>query len=228
MTPVTGTTGGTVGNATGLTFNGGTTWNVGSGGISLSGLQITTINNSSSTTTVNGTGGTLTIGYLALGPMTNSRLVQTFNGNGSISVGTMVAGGSLSLATDSFTYSGTGTFSLTGSHTDTFGDTINSGTFNLSGTLGASLNVNNAAIFNLSGTLSNNLAVNNTATFMETASGVLSGGGTNLTLSTSGTTTLSGNNTYTGTTTISNGTVQPVREWDHQRWNRHHRQRRSL
>ena len=203
---VSGSTGGTVSNSTGLTLNGGTTWNVGTGGITVSGLQFSTTNNSSSTTTVNGTGGTLTIAYLGLGTMSSSRLVQTFNGTGNISIGTMVAGGSLSAATDSFTYSGTGTFSLTGSHTDTFGDTINSGTFNLSGTLGASLNVNNAAIFNLSGTLSNNLSVNNSATFTETSSGVMSGGAT-LTQNSTGTSTLSGSNLYTGATTVNAGTL---------------------
>ena len=188
VTAVTGDTGGTVLNATGLTVSGGTTWNVGTGGITLSGLQFNTINNSSSTTTVNGTGGTLTIAYLGLGTMTSSRLVQTFNGSGNISVGTMVAGGSASAANDSFVYSGTGTFSLTGSHTDTFGDTISSGTFALSGSLNAIL------------------TISGTANFTESSAGVFNRWKRSHAQQ-HGTSTLSGLNTYTGGTTVTAGTL---------------------
>jgi fibronectin-binding autotransporter adhesin len=191
VTSVSGDTGGTLTQTTGISVAGSYTFNVGgsNAGISLAGLQFVRTNNTSDTTTINGTGGTLTIGYLGLGSQSSSRLNQIFNGTGNISVGTMAPGGSSAPSTDAFTYSGTGTFSLTGSHLGgSFADAINSGTFLLSGNEGSGLGLNGSAIFT------------------ESTTGILSGT-VAFTDSSTATATLAGANTYTGGTVLNAGTL---------------------
>ena len=184
--PVTPTT------TAGLTTASSTTWTPGTGGISLNALQFTETNTSGVTTTVNGAGNTLTIGTIGLDIGSGSRVIQTFTGSGNISVGTINLGGSGSNTANSFSYTGTGSMTITGvvQGGSNYSDSVTNGTLNLNG-----------------GTLQEGLNVSSTGNFSENASGVMAGGSSFAFAQTSsGTSNIAGTNTYTGGTSISAGT----------------------
>jgi autotransporter-associated beta strand protein len=101
--------------------------------------------------------------------------------------------------TGALTKAGSGTLTLSGANTYTGNTTISAGTLRIG---------DNGATGSIS---SNNITNNANLTFHRsdatTYEGMISGTG-NVTKSSTGTLTLSGNNTYTGTTTISAGTLQ--------------------
>ncbi|MCX6970322.1 MAG: autotransporter-associated beta strand repeat-containing protein [Verrucomicrobia bacterium] len=171
------------------------------------------------------------------GPNANFLALNVANGNatfgGTISgSGALTMAGS----TQTFAPGGTGnlTFTLSGSNTYTGPTTIENGVSVRAGsstalgnnsavtltgdgtrTTALDLNANNLSIGSLAGSTSTSgnvilgnrtltTGANNAST---TYAGVISGSGGGLTKSGSGTLTLSGNNTYTGTTTISAGTL---------------------
>ncbi|MFM8763964.1 MAG: autotransporter-associated beta strand repeat-containing protein, partial [Spartobacteria bacterium] len=92
---------------------------------------------------------------------------------------------------------GTGTLTLTGNNTYTGNTTISAGTLAMTGLLGGG---------NYSASITNNATLLLASNSNQTLGGVISGTG-DLTKNGNGTTTLSANNTYTGTTTISAGTL---------------------
>ncbi len=197
-------TGNVVNNSafTGLLFNRSDTITVansisGTGNLSQggSGTTILTGTNSYANTTVGsgtlqiGDGGTA--GNLGTGSVTNNGTLA-FNRSDDITLSNAISGsGSLSKL-------GTNTLILTGNNTSTGGTTISGGTLQAgnggtTGGIGSGATTNNGSlVFNRS----NNLVV----------SSAISGSGT-LTKLGAGTIELSGNNSYTGTTTISAGTL---------------------
>lgn len=122
---------------------------------------------------------------------------------------------------------GTGTLTLSGLNTYNGTTTINGGALEVSGALfsggtrngitlngnGSALRVDGAGYLGPGGIFDKNIVMNNASIFeynsmtAQTLSGIISGTGT-LTKDNTSTLTLSGANTYTGTTTVSNGTLK--------------------
>ncbi len=159
-------------------------------------LTLTGANSYSGVTTISvgtlqvGSGGTA--GTLGSGSVSdNAALI--FNRSDSITVGNAISG------SGTLTKQGAGTLTLTGSNSYSGITTISAGTIQVgagstAGTLGSGSVTDNAAlIFNRSDDL--------------TVSNAISGSGT-LTKQGASTLTLTGNNSYSGTTTISAGTLQ--------------------
>jgi fibronectin-binding autotransporter adhesin len=153
-------------------------------------------NSYSGTTTING--GTLQIGNggtsgtLGGGSVVNNGSL-VFDRSDIVTIGQVISG------TGNVTHAGTGTVILTGQNSYTGTTTINGGTLQIGtgasgGTLGTG-NVENA------GTLVFN------SYDLDTVANVISGTG-NVTMAGYGPVTLTGNNTYTGTTTIAQGTLR--------------------
>ncbi|HQU41360.1 MAG TPA: autotransporter-associated beta strand repeat-containing protein, partial [Pirellulales bacterium] len=142
--------------------------------------------------TIGGLGGSGTVTSGVAGTST----LSVGNNDQSSSFAGVIQDGS---GTVSFTKVGTNTLTLTGSNTYSGGTTISAGTLQVggntaTGTLGSGAVVDNASlVFDLSGTA--------------TIANAISGSGT-LAQSSSGTLILTGNNTYTRTTTIDYGTLQ--------------------
>jgi len=204
-----GTTGslgtGSITDSANLTFNvSGTTTVSGviSGTGSLiqagSGTAILAANNTySGTTTISA--GTLQVGNGGAGGrlgtgnvIDNAALV--FNASNPATVAALISG------TGSLTQAGTGTLVLASNNTYSGGTTINAGTTLQVGNGSTTGNLGSGAV-----TDNGNLIFNTTGT--TTISPVISGSG-NLSQVGTGTTVLTGNNTYAGSTTISAGTLQ--------------------
>ncbi|HEY3322679.1 MAG TPA: autotransporter-associated beta strand repeat-containing protein [Planctomycetota bacterium] len=158
-----------------------------------------------------------TTGTLGTGNVTDNALLL-FNRSNALTVGNTISG------TGALTQAGAGTLTLSAANTYSGATTISTGTLTLgiANGIGSSsaVTVTGGAVFNLAGfsdaigslagagnvtlgagTLS--AGNDNTST---TYSGIMSGGG-GLTKTGTGTMTLSGNNSYTGTTTVSAGTL---------------------
>lgn len=153
-----------------------------------------------------GTGGSIAS---SSGIINNAQLI--FNSTSATSYGNVIAGyGSL-------TQSGTGTTTLTGTNTYTGATTISAGTLALDsgGSLasGSDITINGGATFlvETGASISNHQYNSGTIKFDSTDaindSGNISGATGNVIQSGTGTTTLSGSNTYAGTTTISGGVL---------------------
>ena len=172
-------------------------------------------------------GGTLE--YTGSGNSTDRNFTLTAGRNSTISVtnaaATLTISGAAASTNGSLTKSGAGTLTLTGNNLHSGNTTVAAGTLLLSGagTLGTStisisggtLDMGGKSLTNpfgslTGGTLANGTLTNNGSNYdlqSGTVSAVLAGtNGVNKT--TSGTVTLSGNNTYTGTTTLGAGTLQ--------------------
>jgi autotransporter-associated beta strand protein len=172
-------------------------------------------------------GGTLE--YTGSGNSTDRNFTLTAGRNSTISVtnaaATLTISGAAASTNGSLTKSGAGTLTLTGNNLHSGNTTVAAGTLLLSGagTLGTStisisggtLDMGGKSLTNLfgsltGGTLSNGTLTNNGSNYdlqSGTVSAVLAGtNGVNKT--TSGTVTLTGNNTFTGTTTLGAGTLQ--------------------
>lgn len=152
--------------------------------VSGAGLLLDGFNNTITSIAGGGTtGGNVDLGsgYLTLGGAANTTFLGIISGSGGL------------------TKVGSGTFSLTGSNSYTGTTTISAGTISIGtgatlGTLGSGNVINNAALLI---NRSDNLTIVND----------ISGTGT-LTKSGAGIATLTGNNTYSGTTSITAGTLQ--------------------
>ncbi len=161
----------------------------------LGALTLLGANTYSGTTTISG--GTLslgnggTIGSIASASIVNNAAL-IFNRSNNITYTGVISG------TGTLTKEGAGTLFLTGTNTYTGTTTISAGTLSignggLTGTIAGTNIVNNAAlVFNM--------------TNAQTCTGVISGTGTLMKMG-SNTLTLSGNNTYSGSTTINTGTI---------------------
>ena len=136
--------------------------------------------------------------------------LTTTSGGGNLQLGGVISGsGTLSIA-------GSGTTTLTASNTYSGGTTLNAGTLAISnnaalgtGTVTFTGNSTLAALASLG--ITNNEVISNgvvgtlnSGTFLFTNSGVISGAGS-LGIAGTGTTILTGSNTYTGTTTVDGG-----------------------
>jgi len=138
----------------------------------------------------------------------NNETIGSLAGGGNVSLSshTLTTGGNNASTTYSgnlggtgrLTKTGTGTLTLTGNNTYSGGTTITGGTLQIgnggtTGTLGSGNVVNNAAlVFNRSNDLTIDSVISGTGTLTKQGAGIL---------------TLSGANTYTGVTTISEGTL---------------------
>jgi autotransporter-associated beta strand protein len=172
-------------------------------------------------------GGTLE--YTGSGNSTDRNFTLTAGRNSTISVtnaaATLTISGAAASTNGSLTKSGAGTLTLTGNNLHSGNTTVAAGTLLLTGngTLGTStisisggtLDMGGKSLTNTfgsltGGTLANGTLTNNGSNYdlqSGTVSAVLAGtNGVNKT--TSGTVTLTGNNTFTGTTTLSAGTLQ--------------------
>lgn len=130
--------------------------------------------------------GTTTININAASVAPNS---VTFNNTTSVPY-TIGSSGGFGISTGSLTKNNTGTVNLGAANTYTGATAITAGTLNLTGSLtGTSITVSGSGVLT------------------ESSTGVI-GGAISLTHSSSGTSILSGVNTYSGTTTISAGTLQ--------------------
>ncbi len=136
-----------------------------------------------------------TAGTLGLGNVTNNGAL-TFNRTDSLAVTNTITG------TGTLTQAGTGTVNLLGTNTYSGSTTISAGTLTIggSGTLGGGSYAGN--IYNSGAFIYNSSAA-------QTLSGIITNSGP-LTNSGTGTLTLSGVNTYTNTTMISNGKLVGV------------------
>ena len=204
----------------------------GGGGVSQNGSGVITLggNNSYTGTTVVSTGDTLNAGSTtAFG----SGSAVTINGTGTlalngnnVSVGSVAGSGTVSLGGNTLTFSGgaggTAAFSgavtgsggaltlnngsltevLSGNNTYTGATTISAGTLQISGS-------GNLGSGTYAGTITDNGTLQYSSSSNQTLSGAIGGTGT-LTKDTSATSvlTLSGNNSFSGTTTIGAGTLQ--------------------
>ncbi|MFZ6686355.1 autotransporter-associated beta strand repeat-containing protein [Undibacterium sp. SXout11W] len=147
-------------------------------------------------------------------PSTNTAQIAAANINTDLSAGTNVSINTASsgTATGNITQNagadilknagGNATFTMNAAGAITLNGNINSTLGTLNTNLNAGGGVSSSGNFNLNGGL---LTINNSGNGI--LSGVISGSG-GLTQSGSGTTILTGNNTYTGTTTVSSGTLQ--------------------
>ena len=153
----------------------------------------------------------------------NANRGVTMTGAGTINVSDSTTSNIQGVITGSgaLTKTGSGTLTLSGTNTYTGNTIINSGTFNVTGTLSDSTAVSVASgatydvdqtdtVTSIEGAGNIDIASSKTLTAGDgndkTSSGIISGSGA-FTKVGSGTQTLSGNNTYTGATTISVGTL---------------------
>ncbi|OXJ22576.1 hypothetical protein CFB82_40080, partial [Burkholderia sp. HI2714] len=155
--------------------------------------------NNTYTGTTNITNGTLQIGNGgASGSLGTGNVIDSGNLTFNVS-GTTTVAGSIS-GTGNLTQAGTGTTVLAANNSYSGNTTISAGTLQvgnggITGSLGTASNITDNAdlVFNLSGS---------------TTVGAVIGGTGNLTQAGTGTTILTGNNTYAGTTAITAGTLQ--------------------
>ena len=153
----------------------------------------------------------------------NANRGVTMTGAGTINVSDSTTSNIQGVITGSgaLTKTGSGTLTLSGTNTYTGNTIINSGIFNVTGTLSDSTAVSVASgatydvdqtdtVTSIEGAGNIDIASSKTLTAGDgndkTSSGIISGSGA-FTKVGSGTQTLSGNNTYTGATTISDGTL---------------------
>jgi len=187
----------TISNGTLQIGNGGSTGNIPSGNISIS--------------------GTLSINLSSNLNLTNAMILI---GTGSLNItGTQTLSGIIS-GTGNFSKSGTGTLILTGTNTYSGSTNVNAGVLQI-GNNGSTGSINSGSVVNNSGTLiinrntninfANNIVTNNCSLSSnigtQTLSGIISGTGTVTKIDT-GVLILTGTNTYTGNTTISGGLLQ--------------------
>ena len=173
-----------------LTQSNSQTYTLGGGLTITNGLAITGANNT--TLTANGVGSTLTLGALNVNT-SGSRLGTIINGTGNVNVTGNITAGDI---VDNLTYSGTGTLTIGGG-------------FALNGN-GSSLNVSSGTIKLTSAQQGAPVNVTGTGAFVETGAGsILNNGSPAPTFiqNSTGTSILSGTNTYGGTTTVNAGTL---------------------
>jgi filamentous hemagglutinin family protein len=158
------------------------------------------------TLTIAGTGNTTISGIISNGSTSTASALtksgagtltlsaaNTYAGLTTVSAGTLTAGLDNALFSGGLTVSGTGTYDI-GSYSDTVGAvTVSSTSGGISGTTGVLMGTS-YALSNASGTA--------------TISAILGGAAVALTKSGAGTAILSGDNTYSGTTTLSAGTLR--------------------
>lgn len=182
--------------------NGGGGGANGAGGAGIVGSDIAVTNGG----TISGGSGTGSSNAITFTGGTNSLTLQT----GSTLTGNIGVTGSLTLdqtvsytlssavtGTGSVTKSGTGTLILSGSNTYSGGTTLSNGTLQIG---------NGSTTGSITGNITNNATLAFNRSDDITYADVISGTGSLTKLSTN-TLTLSGNNTYTGTTTVSAGTL---------------------
>ena len=187
---------------TAATINGGTiaggTLTLNSGATALTSSATSAVNSNVTITTAAGTitsnAGTLTLG----GTLNAGGLALTFAGAGNTTVTNAIASGT------TLTKSGGGTLTLSGANTYTGVTTVSGGVLQIgnagiTGTLGTG---------NVTLTSPGNLTFNRTDAAY-TYGGIISGTGS-LTQAGAGTTTLTGNNSFTGATTVSAGKLSVV------------------
>ena len=174
-----------------LTGGGGTGATIGtvtptadtSGGMTFQGSGTTTLAGANTYT-----GATaVTAGTLSLtGTLTGSSVTTSGAGILTESSGGLIAGSGVT-----FTQGSTGTSILSGANTYTGSTAVNAGTLNLTGTLTAS-----------------SVTTSGVGIFTESSTGVISDASASFTQGSTGTSILSGANTYTGPTNVNSGTLQ--------------------
>ena len=147
------------------------------------------------TTAVNILGGNVNPGIVSFNNSSLDYTISSTDSSGIAGAGSLIK-------------NGTGSVTINTANSYTGSTSLNAGTLVLGSTGSLSstaITVASAATFNLDGTLAGTpLTVSASATFAESVTGVISG---STGLTTSGTTTLAGNNTRTGTTTLNAGTL---------------------
>jgi autotransporter-associated beta strand protein len=191
------------------TYTGSTT--VSSGSLMLTGnLASTVINIASGGTFENNSGG-LSINSTVLNSgsfrVSTTETIGSLSGNGTTYLNGFLTTGALGTSEEisgtitgysQFAKSGNGTLTLTGSAMNTLGLVISNGTLSIG---------NGGSTGYVSGNITNNATLAFNLSVDATYAGVVSGTGKLEQLG-AGTTTLSGNNTYTGGTIITQGTLQ--------------------